>query len=795
MTPPQFILTGVFLVVMIVPSFGSEPTARSRPAALPAPATNQVDFDRDIGPVLERSCLRCHGLERPKAHFSLATRELSLRGGKKGPDIIPGDSAHSPLIQYVAGLVADMVMPPPDEGEPVGSNEVAMLRAWIDQGAPWGAGSGETTISATAAALIGGVAVRGDARQFREQYGRSDGWNGGLDHFTATDRLANGMGLTIDGRFLKDDYQLHLGVQKSDLGFARFGWVQYRRYYDDSGGYFPNLIPTVLRLDQDLYVDSGRAWTELGLTIPDWPSVVIGYEYQYRQGNEATLHWGPIGKGLEQRNLFPAARFLDERVHILKFDVDYDLFGTRLQDSFRGTFYSLGTQRQDDRDFLLGNSAPSRVDLVREGYSYFQGANSLRMDRCFAEWLLGSAGYLYSKLDADAAFSLDPVFPLGTPDFAESWHSQGIVLDRQTHCFNASVLVGPWEGAALSAGVFSEWARQEGVGTGNKDLLSPPGTVFLNNPVAFDSNYDQHTVEESLALRYTSVPFTALFAEARLRQQSTGEFEEEPGGAEPFLRKTDAANDLRDVRLGFNTSPWQPFTFTGQVRRYQSNTEYNHVRDESIPGISYPAFIRSRRTATDEAQAKLAYRPARFLQTSLSYRYEQTHYDSETEPVNIPFFGEISPGGSLQSGAYLAQTYSANVNWLPSSRFTLGATFSYQKTGMAAFSNQDPSVVPYRGDVCTLLVNATYVINSRSDVAFGYSFSRADYAQHNFAQGLPLGIFYTRNVISAALGHRFRKNLTGRFQYGFYQYEEPSSGGANNYTAHALFATLVWTLR
>src|SRR5262252_8922953 len=84
--------------------------------ALPAPASVQIDFARDIRPILETSCLRCHGPEKPKSRFRLDNREAALKGGSSGVDIVPGKSEESPLIHYVARLAPDMEMPPEGKG-------------------------------------------------------------------------------------------------------------------------------------------------------------------------------------------------------------------------------------------------------------------------------------------------------------------------------------------------------------------------------------------------------------------------------------------------------------------------------------------------------------------------------------------------------------------------------------------------------------------------------------------------------------------------------------------------------
>ncbi len=64
------------------------------------------------------------------------TRKVELQGGEShAPDIKPGRSAESPLIHFVAGLDPEMKMPP--KGEALTSEQIGVLRAWIDQGANW----------------------------------------------------------------------------------------------------------------------------------------------------------------------------------------------------------------------------------------------------------------------------------------------------------------------------------------------------------------------------------------------------------------------------------------------------------------------------------------------------------------------------------------------------------------------------------------------------------------------------------------------------------------------------------
>ena len=107
-------------------------------AQLPPSAARPIDFTRDIKPILQVSCVRCHARGRDRGGFSIETRERMLKGGDDGPALVPGDSASSHLIALVAGLDPDEVMP--KKGSRLTSEQIGLLRAWIDQGAAWDSG-------------------------------------------------------------------------------------------------------------------------------------------------------------------------------------------------------------------------------------------------------------------------------------------------------------------------------------------------------------------------------------------------------------------------------------------------------------------------------------------------------------------------------------------------------------------------------------------------------------------------------------------------------------------------------
>jgi mono/diheme cytochrome c family protein len=93
----------------------------------------RIDYARQIAPLFARHCFRCHGPERHESGLRLDHRPALLLGVDSGPAIVPGQAQQSQLWRRVAATEPGERMPP--DGDPLTARDIALLRAWIDQGA------------------------------------------------------------------------------------------------------------------------------------------------------------------------------------------------------------------------------------------------------------------------------------------------------------------------------------------------------------------------------------------------------------------------------------------------------------------------------------------------------------------------------------------------------------------------------------------------------------------------------------------------------------------------------------
>ncbi len=101
---------------------------------------DEIDYQRDIQPILSERCAHCHGMDEAtrEGGLRLDSRQSALKGGDSGePAIVPGRPDESELLRRVTSEDAGELMPPPDDHERLSETQVEKLRQWIQQDAAY----------------------------------------------------------------------------------------------------------------------------------------------------------------------------------------------------------------------------------------------------------------------------------------------------------------------------------------------------------------------------------------------------------------------------------------------------------------------------------------------------------------------------------------------------------------------------------------------------------------------------------------------------------------------------------
>ncbi len=101
-----------------------------------AESADEVDFQRDIAPILDNRCWGCHGEDEQESGLRLDLRPHMLHGGDSGlASVVPGKPEKSFLVEVINHVDEDTAMPPDEDKLPV--EEIDLLTRWIKQGAEW----------------------------------------------------------------------------------------------------------------------------------------------------------------------------------------------------------------------------------------------------------------------------------------------------------------------------------------------------------------------------------------------------------------------------------------------------------------------------------------------------------------------------------------------------------------------------------------------------------------------------------------------------------------------------------
>src|SRR5262245_36635340 len=136
------------------------------------PGTDPIDFQKQVWPIIEKTCLKCHStattgpdgkVKKPKGGVVLDSKQ-GITASKKGKALIVAKKPADSLIYQAISLPADDEdrMPPAKEGDPLPKEKQELISKWIEQGANFGSWTGKAKEGTDGGAEKGGEKGKGD---------------------------------------------------------------------------------------------------------------------------------------------------------------------------------------------------------------------------------------------------------------------------------------------------------------------------------------------------------------------------------------------------------------------------------------------------------------------------------------------------------------------------------------------------------------------------------------------------------------------------------------------------------
>lgn len=141
----RYLLILPILGLAVLPMRGEEEKRHKKEQIIPEVKLDRktpVSFEKEVEPILVNKCAFCHSGQIKEGKFDLTSYDTMMRGGKRGPAVIPGKGAESLLFKLSKKEIRPYM--PPKSEEPVTAQELALIKLWIDQGAKPPTGSRET---------------------------------------------------------------------------------------------------------------------------------------------------------------------------------------------------------------------------------------------------------------------------------------------------------------------------------------------------------------------------------------------------------------------------------------------------------------------------------------------------------------------------------------------------------------------------------------------------------------------------------------------------------------------------
>ena len=688
---------------------------------------------------------------------------------------------------------------------------------------------------------IGGLNIAGDDAQFKQEHRMSGDIFGGIQDMHLERAIGKGT-LTIDGHAIFDnhDYDVKVDLDFPRVGYIRAGYTEFRSWYDGNGGFFPgNGLWFPPRHPED-ELDRGEAWIELALRMPKLPEITLHYSHLFRDGRKDSTIWGDSTLTSlsvnPSRKLAPAFRDINET---------RDIFSAEIVQNFGKTDIGLGMRYEhneiDDR-LQLERGAGQLPPLVAApgAQRFITHHDQNEMDSFnghvttethFSDTLWFTAAYFYSTSSADIAgtriIGTDYNSLYGDPILTLQSNDHGIlnlsgISESHEQVGNVNLLWMPVKKlTALAAFRYTHEEKDSSatfLDTNTAANVAPftnanprGGFHLIPNPIprSGDTSDEFDNAAETFELRYTGLDNWVFYARGDWEEEWGNVKEHEVNGPtdEGMLNK-DTEKSSQKYTVGVNWYPLSELNFSGQY--FHRNIDYdNNFKSElavsPVPGSERNQRLLHKELDTDNFNIRMTWRPK--LPPKMGTVAFVTRYDHVRGTIDAQF--AISPTAvgnapanvifdELRTATLTNHVFTESITWNPCARFYLQGNFSYVRNetdtpaDIVLTPNSLPSVVDFKNDYWTAGGSMGFVLDNKTDIRAEYSYYRADNYEANLIVGMPYGMDARQHTVGASISREIMKNVRLKLQYGYFHYRDETSGGHNNYDAHAVFSSLLF---
>jgi hypothetical protein len=687
---------------------------------------------------------------------------------------------------------------------------------------------------------IGGVNIGGDDAQFKQEHRMSGDIFGGIEDLHFEQAVGKKGQLTVDGRAIFDnhDYDVKIDFTYQGVGYIRAGYTEFRSWYDGNGGFFPVNGQFFSPPHPEMALDRGEAWVELGLRMPKLPEITLRYSHLFRDGRKDSTIWGDTtltGVAVNPaRKIAPAFRDINETRDVFSAEITQNIGKTDLGLGMRYEHSEVDDRLQLER--AAGQLPPFVTAPGAQRFITHRDVNDLdafnghvTTETHFNDSLWFTTAYSYSTLTSDISGTriigagYDSMY--GDPILTLQSNDHGVLnlsgmSESHEHVGNVNLMWLPLKKLTVLAAFRYTHEEKDSAATfldsntaanvAPFTATNPAGGFHQITPVprSGDTSDEFDNLAETFEVRYAGIDNWLFYARGDWEEETGNVREHEVNGpTDQGMLNKDTDLFVQKYTVGVNWYPTSGLNVAGQY--FHKSMDYDNNFKSELATAPVPGSERNQRLLhqmldTDNANIRVTWRPR--LPQKLGTIAFVTRYDYIRGTIDGQWgISPANPPGVGLTGITLAEQRTAeitnhviteSITWNPCARLYLQGNGSYvmNKTDTPADFNLLPNtsvtVLDFKNDYWTASAALGFVLDDKTDMRAEYSYYRANNYDNNSLVAQPYGMGATEHTVGASISRQIAKNVRLKLQYGYFHYRDETSGGHNNYDAHAVFSSL-----